>query len=207
MPFYRNRSKVTAKCSRGGDTTDQVEDRDLPAIYLQLIILTMNLSSLNQLDQTAFTEALADIFEHSPWIPKETWAARPFDSIEDLHGKLCKTLDASDTPHKLDLIRAHPDLAGKLAISGELTDFSTTEQASAQLDKLTAEQFERMSGLNQQYKDKFGFPFIICVKEHTQNSIFENFEERVNNDADAEQEAALFQIKRIAWHRLNDLIQ
>lgn len=159
------------------------------------------------MEQTAFTTALADIFEHSSWIPEQTWSARPFDSIEDLHDKLCKTLEASDTPHKLNLIRAHPDLAGKLAVAGELTDFSTSEQASAQLDKLSSEQFEKMSNLNQQYKDKFGFPFIICVKEHTQSSIFEHFEERVDNDVDAEQEAALFQIKRIAWHRLNDLIQ
>ena len=167
----------------------------------------MQLSLLNQQDQTAFTESLKDIFEHSPWIPKATWIARPFGSIDNLHDKLCETLDAATEDKKLDLIRAHPDLAGKLAVAGELTDFSTAEQASAQLDKLTAEQFERMTQLNQSYKEKFGFPFIICVKEHTQASIFEHFEERVNNDATAELDAALYQIKRIAWHRLNDLIK
>lgn len=167
----------------------------------------MNLSSLNEQDQSAFTDALADIFEHSPWIPEATWKTRPFNTLDDLHDKLCQTLDASAEELKLDLIRAHPDLAGKLAVAGELTDFSTAEQASAQLDKLTQDQFEHMSSLNQQYKNKFGFPFIICVKEHTQASIFEHFEERVNNDATSELEAALFQIKRIAWHRLNDLIQ
>lgn len=167
----------------------------------------MDLSSLNQLDQSAFTSALADIFEHSPWIPEATWEQRSFQSIDDLHTQLCKTLDAAGEDQKLELIRAHPDLAGKLAVAGELTDFSTAEQASAQLDKLTPEQFERMTNLNQAYKDKFGFPFIICVKEHTQASIFEHFEERVNHDAASELEAALFQIKRIAWHRLNDLIQ
>ena len=166
----------------------------------------MELSFLNNLDQAAFTAALADIFEHSPWIPEATWDRRPFSSLKELHGKLCQTLEAAEETQKLDLIRAHPDLAGKLAVAGELTDFSTSEQASAQLDKLTAEQFERMSNLNQQYKDKFGFPFIICVKEHTQASIFEHFEKRVNNDADTELKDALFQISRIAWHRLNDLI-
>lgn len=170
-------------------------------------ILLMELSSLNNQDQTSFTTALADIFEHSPWIPERTWSARPFKTLEELHSKLCQTLDTSDTEHKLDLIRAHPDLAGKLAVAGELTDFSTAEQASAQLDQLTTEQFEHMSNLNQQYKDKFGFPFIICVKEHNQTSIFQHFEERVNHDAETELDAALYQIKRIAWHRLNDLIQ
>jgi 2-oxo-4-hydroxy-4-carboxy-5-ureidoimidazoline decarboxylase len=166
----------------------------------------MEFSALNDFEQAAFTDALAGIFEHSPWIPFEIWPARPFSSVEDLHDKLCAILQASSQEKKLDLIRAHPDLAGKLAVSGELTDFSTAEQQSAQLDKLTIDQFERVSNLNNTYKDKFHFPFIICVKEHTQDSIFEHFEERVNNDVDTEMNAALFQICRIAWHRLNDLI-
>ena len=167
----------------------------------------MQLIELNELDQGAFTATLADIFEHSPWIGEATWKSRPFGSLEELHGGLCQTLDASDETRKLDLIGAHPDLAGKLAVAGELTDFSTAEQASAQLDKLTPEQFEKMSNLNRRYKEKFGFPFIICVKEHTQAGIFKHFEDRVNHTAEVELDAALFQIKRIAWHRLNDLIQ
>ena len=103
----------------------------------------MELMELNELDREAFTAALADIFEHSPWIGEATWNRRPFKSLEDLHDQLCQTLDASDNDRKLDLIRAHPDLAGKLAVAGELTQFSTAEQASAQLDKLTSEQFEK----------------------------------------------------------------
>lgn len=158
------------------------------------------------MDQNGFTLALADIFEHSPWIPSKTWIERPFDTIDDLHEKLCLTLDAASTEQKIELIRAHPDLAGKLAISGELTEYSTNEQQSAQLDKLSKEQFKRISSLNNRYKEKFGFPFIICVKEHSQASIFEHFEERVQNDSNSELAAALFQICRIAWHRLNDLI-
>ena len=167
----------------------------------------MELSVLNDFDQTAFTEALADIFEHSPWIPSETWKAGPFSSINDLHEKLCQTLDGSSDDQKLELIQAHPDLAGKLAVSGELTEFSTNEQQSAQLDKLTHDQFERISDLNERYKEKFQFPFIICIKEHTHASIFEHFEVRVNHDTKTELAAALHQICRIAWHRLNDLIQ
>jgi 2-oxo-4-hydroxy-4-carboxy-5-ureidoimidazoline decarboxylase len=166
----------------------------------------MELSTLNESDQSVFTEALADIFEHSAWIPSETWPSKPFDSVEELHSKLCQTLSASTEEQKLQLIRAHPDLAGKLAVSGKLTEFSTSEQQSAQLDNLTLEQFERISNLNQKYKEKFEFPFIICVKEHTQSSIFDHFEERVNNDPETEVDAALFQICRIAWHRLNHLL-
>ncbi len=166
----------------------------------------MDLDTLNQLDQTAFTTALGEIFEHSPWIPHATWDRKPFNSIESLHRFLCETLAVADESRKLELIRAHPDLAGKLAISGELTEFSAAEQQSAQLDKLTAEQFEKITKLNESYKSKFKFPFIICVKDHTQSSIFQNFEERVNNDSDSELQAALKQICRIAWYRLNALL-
>jgi 2-oxo-4-hydroxy-4-carboxy-5-ureidoimidazoline decarboxylase len=167
----------------------------------------MEFSALNDFEQAAFTDALAGIFEHSPWIPSETWKARPFSSIDDLHEKLCQTLNDSNDDQKLELIQAHPDLAGKLSVSGELTEFSTNEQQSAQLDKLTPEQFERISDLNERYKEKYQFPFIICVKEHTQASIFEHFEVRVNHDSKTELAAALHQICRIAWHRLNELIQ
>lgn len=166
----------------------------------------MDLQTLNQLDQKAFTKTLGEIFEHSPWIPHATWTTRPFASIEELHRALCNRLEDADHTQKLDLIRAHPDLAGKLAVSGELTDFSTAEQQSARLDKLTPKQFEKISKLNQSYKTQFQFPFIICVKDHTQSSIFQHFEERINNDSATELQAALKQICRIAWHRLNDLI-
>lgn len=166
----------------------------------------MDLEILNQHDQKAFTTALREIFEHSPWIPHATWERKPFSSIESLHASLCETLAVADESRKLELIRAHPDLAGKLAISGELTEFSTAEQQSAQLDQLTPEQFDKITKLNESYKTKFQFPFIICVKDHTQSSIFQNFEERVNNDSDSELQAALKQICRIAWYRLNDLL-
>jgi 2-oxo-4-hydroxy-4-carboxy-5-ureidoimidazoline decarboxylase len=166
----------------------------------------MNLETLNHSDQSTFTQILGEIFEHSPWIPEETWEKRPFPTIENLHQHLKETLEAADEVKKLDLVRAHPDLAGKLAVSGELTNFSTAEQQSAQLNKLTSEQFETISGLNHNYRTKFKFPFIICVKDHTQTSIFEHFEERVNNDVETELIAALNQISRIAWHRLNDLL-
>ena len=104
------------------------------------------------------------------------------------------------------LLRAHPDLAGKLAVAGEMTDSSTAEQKSARLDQLTKEQFKHMSQMNDTYKNKFEFPFIICVKDHTQESIFSHFESRLINDMQAERSEALTQINRIAWHRLNDLL-
>lgn len=167
----------------------------------------MKLSKLNELDRDAFTASLADVFENSPWIPRETWKERPFAHLEDLHAKLCQTLDAAGEERQLFLIRAHPDLAGKLAVAKQLTEFSTAEQQSAQLDQLTAKQIERITALNQRYRDKFQFPFIICVKDHSKDGIFAQFEERINHGLEEERAAALSQIKRIAWHRLADLIQ
>ena len=167
----------------------------------------MQLDTLNELDQAQFTEALGDIFEHSPWIPALTWEKRQFTGFKDLHGKLTETVEEATESQQLALIRAHPDLAGKLAVAGELTAFSTAEQQSARLDQLTTEQFDHMSQMNEAYKAKFGFPFIICVKDHNQESIFSHFESRLNNDQTAEHQEALKQIGRIAWHRLHDLIE
>ena len=131
---------------------------------------------------------------------------RPFADAEALYQALCDVLDEAPEERKVALIAAHPDLAGKLAIAGELTDFSTAEQQSARLDQLTPEQFAHITALNEQYRSRFGFPFVICVKDHTQASIFREFERRVNLARDAEIEAAVTQIKRIAWHRLQALL-
>lgn len=103
----------------------------------------MDLVTLNQIDEHAFTETLGEIFEHSPWIPRESWSDRPFSSIEELHQVLCKIVATAPQFKQLELICAHPDLAGKLAIAGELTDFSRAEQKSARLDALTPGQFEK----------------------------------------------------------------
>ena len=167
----------------------------------------ISLEILNSQDCPDFTHTLDGLFEHSPWIPESTHASGPFADWETLYQSLCATVDTSPEAKQLELIRAHPDLAGKLAIANELTEHSTNEQASARLDQLSPERFQSMQAMNAAYKEKFGFPFIICVKDHTQDSIFENFKSRLNNDTDTERTAALTQIKRIAWHRLKDTVE
>ncbi len=164
--------------------------------------MKLTLEQLNQLNHEEFTRELSEIYEHSPWISHESWHLIPFSSIEDLHKKMCGIIRKASQAQKLDLIRAHPDLAGKLAVSGDLPHHSMEEQQSAQLDKLTPEQFESMSWLNIRYKEKFGFPFVICVKDHTRESILDCFKERLKSDRKTEMDAALEQICRIAWHRL-----
>ena len=146
------------------------------------------------------------LFEHSPWIAQAAAALRPFQTVEEMHRALLGVVASSPREKKLALIQAHPDLAGKLAVSGNLTEQSTVEQRSARLDRLSPDQFARMSALNADYKGRFGFPFIICVRDHTQDQIFEAFEHRLTLSLEVEMETALVQIGRIAWHRLIDLI-
>ncbi len=166
----------------------------------------MTLDQLNQLDAAEFTEALAAIFEHSPWVAERTWAGRPFASVDALHTAMCQTLASADSDDKLRLIRAHPKLAGKAAIRGELTAASTLEQSGAGLSHCSPEEFSRISELNDAYDQRFGFPFILAVRGHARPSIIANMASRIGNERDAEIAEALLQIERIAAFRLADTI-
>ena len=141
----------------------------------------------SSLDRVAFVEAFADIYEHSPWVAEKAYDLGQLgevDQIENLHQRMSDILLSADHAAQLALINAHPDLAGKAAIKGELTESSTNEQAG--IHQCTAEEFERFTTLNDAYKDKFGFPFIMAVKGSNRHQILAAFETRIHNDADAE---------------------
>ena len=157
---------------------------------------------LNAMNQEAFTQALATIFEHSPWIPKNAWQNCPFADLSDLHQSMVKVVQAATKEQQLNLICAHPDLGTKV----KMAEASVKEQAGVGLDRLTPEEYQRFHFLNQTYKDKFGFPFIIAVKNHTKDSILAAFEERIKNSPETEMAQALTEIAQIAIFRLNDLI-
>ncbi len=165
-----------------------------------------SLKGLNQLEKADFVSVLADIFEHSPWVPDGAYDLKPFKSIDDLHSTMVSVVTMADESQQLDLIRAHPDLAGKAARSGNLTASSTNEQAGAGLDSLTDAEYDRFHELNNRYKEKFDFPFILAVKGHDKHSILEAFETRLGNGQLAEQQTALGQIAKIAKFRLDDLL-
>lgn len=153
-----------------------------------------------------FVASFGGIFEHSPWIAGETFdAGGVADNADALHKAMCQTMRAADDARKLVLIRAHPDLAGKLAMQDGLTEASKSEQASAGLDKCSPEEFERLSQLNRDYLKRFGFPFILAVKGSRKEIIMAAMEERLDNAAAAEFETALAQIERIARFRLEDI--
>lgn len=163
----------------------------------------MELGTVNGLDQAAFAAALGAVFEHSPWIAERAFAARPFASVDALHGAMMQAVKQSTLDEQLKLLRAHPGLAGKEARAGTLTASSTAEQAGAGLTALSRAEMARIAQLNRDYRNKFGFPFIIAVKQHTKSSTFAAFERRLNNDADTELAQALAQVFIITRLRLD----
>jgi 2-oxo-4-hydroxy-4-carboxy-5-ureidoimidazoline decarboxylase len=167
----------------------------------------ISLATINTFGRDEFVAALGALFESSSWIVAETWSSRPFASHDALHQALCATMYAAPIDRKLALIRAHPDLAGKAAIAGELTPESASEQSSAGLNRLSLEEFATFTRLNQAYGEQFGFPFVICVREHTKDSILANFSIRLQHPRDQEVETALGEIAKIARLRLLDAVR
>ncbi|HEV2604029.1 MAG TPA: allantoinase PuuE [Microvirga sp.] len=160
----------------------------------------------SRMTRAQFVELFGDIFEHSPWIAEATHAAgltTGQDSAEGLHAAMVNVLADGTREQKLALIRAHPDLAGRLKLA-DLTADSQNEQASAGLDSLNEEERDRFLALNDRYKAKFGFPFIMAVKGRTKGEILEAFEQRLENDPKQEFMAAVVQIELIALLRLKD---
>jgi len=153
-------------------------------------------------DRAAFVARFEHLFEHSPWVVERAWEKRPFADAEALHNAFMATVHEAETPEQLALIRAHPQLGVKQA----LTDASEAEQAGAGLKALSAEEFERFARLNAAYQEKFGFPFIVCVGRKTKAGILEAFEARLHNDAAAERQIALDEIGWIAKLRLNQAL-
>ena len=156
-----------------------------------------------------FLELFGGVFEHTPAIAEQAYAAGlgpAQDTAEGLHGALCARMRALSDQEQDDLIKAHPDLAGRLALAGQLTEASAREQGSAGLDRLSPAEIERFTALNDAYRTRFGFPFIIAVKGLSKEDILEAFEARLAHDRGTERSEALAQIERIALSRLRGLM-
>jgi urate oxidase len=161
------------------------------------------------MSKAEFVAAFGGVFEHSPWVAEDAYdlgLLNDADTAEGLHRALCAALRPASREKKLALIQAHPDLAGRLARAGRLTPDSTKEQASAGLDQLTDAERERFEALNEAYKARFGFPFIMAVKGRSKEEIMAAFERRLAHDAGEEFDTALAEIERIALLRLEDML-
>ncbi|KRC02980.1 allantoate amidohydrolase [Duganella sp. Root198D2] len=173
--------------------------------------MTTTLPELNSCDLAAFVDRLRGIYEHSPWIPERAAARRPFATLAALKQALQGVVNGATEAEQLGLIRAHPELAGKAAIAGELTAESTSEQARSGLNLCSAEEFATLHKLNADYNAKFGFPFILAVKGPTgqgltREAVIATFARRLKNQKADETAECLRQIHRIAEIRLNDLL-
>jgi 2-oxo-4-hydroxy-4-carboxy-5-ureidoimidazoline decarboxylase len=160
------------------------------------------ISGLNKLGRESFVQKIGPAFEYSSWIAETTWSKRPFADLESLHRALCETVKNCGEEKQLALIRAHPDLVGRATLTRE----SAGEQASAGLNQLSPEEMDLFQKQNAAYKNKFGFPFVICARLNRKEAILAGFERRLKNSREQEIKTALEEIFKIAELRLRDLI-
>jgi len=164
------------------------------------------LSDLNACSIDDFVAALANVFEYSPWIAERAASARPFAGVNQLFDAMKVAVDRAPSELRLALIKAHPDLANKTQRAAGLTAESSAEQNSVGLDRLSDAEYEAFERFNNAYRAKFGFPYILCVRRHTRDSILHDFERRLPNDAKTETQKSIEEICRIAALRLDQLV-
>jgi 2-oxo-4-hydroxy-4-carboxy-5-ureidoimidazoline decarboxylase len=165
-----------------------------------------SLSDLNACSKADFVAALANIFEYSPWIAEQVASARPFAGVNRLFDAMKVAVDRAPPELRVALIKAHPDLANKTQRAAGLTAESSAEQDSVGLDRLSNAEYEAFERVNNAYRAKFGFPYIVCVRRHTKDSILRDFERRVPNDAKTEIQKSIEEIFRIAALRVDQLV-
>jgi 2-oxo-4-hydroxy-4-carboxy-5-ureidoimidazoline decarboxylase len=166
----------------------------------------ISIADLNACDKAAFVAALGNIFEYSPWIAEQAASMRPFAGVRRLFDAMKVAVDHAPGELRLALIKGHPDLANKTQRAAGLTAESTSEQNSAGLDRLSDAEFEAFERVNNAYRAKFGFPYIVCVRRHTKDSILRDFERRLPNDTATEMQASIAEICRIAALRLDQAV-
>jgi 2-oxo-4-hydroxy-4-carboxy-5-ureidoimidazoline decarboxylase len=164
--------------------------------------LRLSLDHLNAMTAEAFVAALGDIFEHAPWVAEAAAAMRPFAGVAALHDAMMEAVGAASRDRQLAFLRGHPELGGKVARAGAMTAESVAEQGGLGLNRLSDVEFQRFERLNAFYRDRFGFPFIICVRRQTRQAILDGFERRANLSADEEFRTALAEIGHITRLRL-----
>jgi 2-oxo-4-hydroxy-4-carboxy-5-ureidoimidazoline decarboxylase len=164
------------------------------------------LAELNACHPRRFVEICGPLYEHSPWVAERATAKRPFASLASLHEALQEVVAAATTEEQLALIHSHPDLVGMAARDSRLTTASASEQAAAGLVSLSATEVAMFEQYNAAYRDRFGFPFVICARENKKDAILAAFPQRLGHTAEEERSAALAEIGRIGWLRLLDAV-
>jgi len=166
----------------------------------------MTVQALNALNRERFRDALGSVFEGPPWVVAQAWGAQPFASVAALYDALCAAMYAAAPERQIELLRAHPDLVGRAALAGTLSSASTGEQAAAGLDRLTPDEIATFQRYNAAYREKFGFPFVICARENKKESILAGFAVRLEHTREQEIQAGLGEVAKICALRLRDLV-
>ena len=161
-----------------------------------------SVNKVNNLNKSDFISIFGNVFEKSEWIAVQAYALKPFNNFDELFSKMMEIFENSEKENHLEILNAHPDLV----IEKKLTDDSKKEQNSANLNQCSEEEFKEFKELNEKYKKKFGFPFIIAVKGKNRQEILVNFRKRIINTIDLELEEAKQQVKKIATFRLREII-
>jgi 2-oxo-4-hydroxy-4-carboxy-5-ureidoimidazoline decarboxylase len=167
----------------------------------------LSIGALNAMEKEEFVGHVGGVYEHSAWVADRVAEQRPFQDRAQLISAMRLVVETATDWRKLELIRAHPDLAGKLARAGGLGVESAREQAGLGLDRLSDDEFERFTDLNTRYRERFGFPFVICVRLTDKPGILQSFEARLEHGEREEIGEALRQIHRIARLRLGDAVE
>jgi 2-oxo-4-hydroxy-4-carboxy-5-ureidoimidazoline decarboxylase len=166
-----------------------------------------SLSGLNACSKADFVAALANVFEYSPWIAEKVADTRPFAGVKQLFAAMTAVVDQAGADLRLALIKAHPDLANKTQRAAGLTAESNAEQNSAGLDRLSDAEYQAFERVNTAYGQKFGFPYIVCVRRHTKDSVLRDFARRLPNDKVTEIQTSIGEIFRIAALRVDQLVK
>lgn len=168
--------------------------------------MTVSLSALNAATPAEFVATLGAVFEHAPWVAEGAASGRPYATVADLFAAMRATVEGADEARRLALLHGHPELAGRAARAGRIAPSSIAEQAAAGLDRLSEAEIARFEALNAAYRDKFGLPFIVCVKRHGRASLLATFERRLGATVDVERRVAEAEVLRIAAIRLDALV-
>jgi 2-oxo-4-hydroxy-4-carboxy-5-ureidoimidazoline decarboxylase len=169
--------------------------------------MTATLEQLNKADKATFVAALGEIYENSPWVAERAFAVRPFATVSALAEAMAAVVAAAGYEEKLELVRSHPDLVGRAARVGDLTDASREEQGALGLNRLSDEEYARFESLDEAYAKKFDFPFVICVRRQSRDAILNALQRRLDNSSAAELATALAEIDLIARLRIAQLVK
>ena len=162
-----------------------------------------SIDTFNKLNKSEFLSTFGNVFERTEWIAEKCYDSKPYNNVQELVNKMMEVFENSIKEKHLKILNSHPDLA----VKKKLTKESENEQANANLNQCTNEEFEEFNKLNEKYKKKFGFPFIIAVKGKNKNEILNSFRQRITNNINSEFEEAKKQVKKIANFRLSEIIK